>query len=194
MADRIKLARTVAIVLRAASLLSAGTSASAETFEERQACTGDAFQFCSSEIPNRDRVFSCFAASKDVISAACRSLRPMRRWTKHRRGSCRATRAPTNRRSIARRTEGGSHACPDLSILPHQHRTVSARHLSRHRLSIDAQLGAGEVGLQLALRRCAKTVGMHVALCRRELGKLSNPPRGALPENGALRDLPCLVR
>jgi hypothetical protein len=74
MADRIKVARTVAIVLRAASLLSAGTSASAETFEERQACTGDAFQFCSSEIPNRDRVFSCLVASKDVISAACRSV------------------------------------------------------------------------------------------------------------------------
>jgi hypothetical protein len=31
-------------------------------------------------------------------------------------------------------------------------------------------------------------------LCRRELGNLSNPPRSALPENGALRDLPCLVR
>ena len=72
MAARTKIARTIVIVLLAASVLSA--SASAETLEERQACIGDAFHFCSSVIPNRDQVFSCLMDNRDVISAACRSV------------------------------------------------------------------------------------------------------------------------
>lgn len=59
MAVKSKITRTVAIVLRAASLLNMSTSVGAETFDEREACIGDAFHFCSSAIPERDRVFSC---------------------------------------------------------------------------------------------------------------------------------------
>ena len=33
--------------------------AAAETPEQRQACTDDAFQFCSDAIPDRERVFAC---------------------------------------------------------------------------------------------------------------------------------------
>ncbi len=74
MAARTKIARTLVILLRAVWILSTTVSASAETLEEKQACIGDAFQFCSGAIPNRDRVFSCLVANKDVISAACHSV------------------------------------------------------------------------------------------------------------------------
>jgi hypothetical protein len=70
-AARTKIPRTLAVVLCAASVLSTSGSAGAETFEERQACIGDAFQFCSSAIPNRDQVFNCLMDNRDRISAAC---------------------------------------------------------------------------------------------------------------------------
>jgi len=69
-----KIARTLIIGLRAAWILATTVSASAETLEERQACIGDAFQFCSGAIPDRDRVFSCLVANADVISPACHSV------------------------------------------------------------------------------------------------------------------------
>jgi hypothetical protein len=46
--------------------------AAAETPEQRQACTDDAFQFCSDAIPDRERVFACLAAKRNVISPLCR--------------------------------------------------------------------------------------------------------------------------
>lgn len=52
------------------------TRAGAETEEGRQACTNDAFQFCSEFIPDRERVFRCLEARKPQISAACRSTMP----------------------------------------------------------------------------------------------------------------------
>ena len=74
MAVRTKNARTLAAVLRAALILGSTMSASAETLEEKHACVSDAFQFCSSAIPNRDRVFSCLVANEVVISLACHSI------------------------------------------------------------------------------------------------------------------------
>jgi hypothetical protein len=52
------------------------TEAGAETAEGRQACTNDAFQFCSEFIPDRERVFRCLEARKPQISAACRATMP----------------------------------------------------------------------------------------------------------------------
>ena len=74
MAVRTKITRTLVVVLRAAWILGTTVSASAETFEEKHACVSDAFQFCSSAIPNRDRVFGCLVANEAVISLACRSI------------------------------------------------------------------------------------------------------------------------
>jgi hypothetical protein len=54
--------------------LGASTVALAETQEEQQACSNDAFQFCQNFIPDRNRVFSCLAANKDRISVACRTV------------------------------------------------------------------------------------------------------------------------
>jgi hypothetical protein len=45
----------------------------AETAEEQQACTNDAFQFCQNAIPDRDRVFNCLMTNRSQISPACRS-------------------------------------------------------------------------------------------------------------------------
>jgi hypothetical protein len=75
MTPRTRFTRTVvALVLRAAWVLSASTAASGETLEERDACIGDAFQFCSSAIPDRGRVYGCLLDHKDVISAACHAV------------------------------------------------------------------------------------------------------------------------
>jgi hypothetical protein len=81
--DPIRLDRTMTTIRRAwrvslikhgvliAAAMLAGVAA-AETPEQRQACTDDAFQFCSDAIPDRERVFACLAAKRNVISPLCR--------------------------------------------------------------------------------------------------------------------------
>jgi hypothetical protein len=44
----------------------------AYTAEEQQACSGDAFRLCSSEIPDVDRVTACMIAKKSQLSPPCR--------------------------------------------------------------------------------------------------------------------------
>jgi hypothetical protein len=45
----------------------------AYTPEQEQACTGDAFRLCSSEIPNVDRVTACMIRNKSQLSPGCRA-------------------------------------------------------------------------------------------------------------------------
>jgi hypothetical protein len=45
----------------------------AYTPEQEQACTGDAFRLCSSEIPDISRVTACMVAKKSQLSLACRA-------------------------------------------------------------------------------------------------------------------------
>jgi hypothetical protein len=42
------------------------------TADEQQACTGDAFRLCSSDIPDVDRVTACMIRNKSQLSPACR--------------------------------------------------------------------------------------------------------------------------
>jgi hypothetical protein len=49
------------------------SSGQAYTPEQEQACTGDAFRLCSSEIPDISRVTACMVAKKSQLSPACRS-------------------------------------------------------------------------------------------------------------------------
>ena len=42
------------------------------TPEQEQACTGDAFRLCSSEIPDISRVTACMVAKKSQLSPPCR--------------------------------------------------------------------------------------------------------------------------
>jgi hypothetical protein len=44
----------------------------AYTPEQQQACTNDAFQFCSAEIPDVDRVTLCMIRNKAQLSPGCR--------------------------------------------------------------------------------------------------------------------------
>lgn len=46
----------------------------AATADEEQACTNDAFQFCQSFIPDRERVFNCLVTNREQISAACHTV------------------------------------------------------------------------------------------------------------------------
>ena len=43
------------------------------TPEQEQACTGDAFRLCSSEIPDISRVTACMVAKKSQLSPPCQS-------------------------------------------------------------------------------------------------------------------------
>jgi len=62
------------VLLGTACVLSATPVAFAETREEQKACIRDAFQFCLSAIPDRDRVFACLMENRSLISAACRAV------------------------------------------------------------------------------------------------------------------------
>jgi hypothetical protein len=44
----------------------------AYTPEQQQACTGDAFRLCSSEIPDVDRITACMIRNKTQLSPECR--------------------------------------------------------------------------------------------------------------------------
>jgi hypothetical protein len=48
------------------------TAGQAYTPDEEQACTGDAFRLCSSEIPDVDRVTACMVLKKAQLSPGCR--------------------------------------------------------------------------------------------------------------------------
>jgi hypothetical protein len=43
------------------------------TPEQEQACTGDAFRLCSSDIPDISRVTACMVRNKSQLSPACRA-------------------------------------------------------------------------------------------------------------------------
>jgi hypothetical protein len=48
--------------------------ATAQTQEEQDACTNDAFTVCGEFIPDRDRVAACLAHNISKISIACRTV------------------------------------------------------------------------------------------------------------------------
>jgi hypothetical protein len=84
----------LAAALAAAMWSSAGQ---AYTPEQEQACTGDAFRLCSSEIPDVARVTACMAAKKSQLSPGCRA-----QFRADPEPSV-ATGAPTNIRPVARK-------------------------------------------------------------------------------------------
>src|SRR6202140_4682605 len=50
------------------------TPSQAHNPEEEQACSGDAFRLCSSEIPDVDRVTVCMVRNKSQLSPGCRAF------------------------------------------------------------------------------------------------------------------------
>lgn len=65
--------RIVAIAALGAVLICPGVGR-AYTPEQEQACTGDAFRLCSSEIPDIDRITACMITNKAQLSPGCRAL------------------------------------------------------------------------------------------------------------------------
>ena len=61
--------------LLATALALSISPAVAQTYtpEQEQACTGDAFRLCSSEIPDVGRVTACMVAKKSQLSPPCRA-------------------------------------------------------------------------------------------------------------------------
>jgi hypothetical protein len=62
--------------LVAFAILASATTlrASAETTEERQACTPDAQNLCADEIPDRERVYGCLVRKVNQLSPACKKI------------------------------------------------------------------------------------------------------------------------
>jgi hypothetical protein len=67
--------RQATLVLAVAMISSLYASQSfAYTAEQQQMCTGDAFKFCSSAIPNISAVTACMYKHKSELSAGCRAV------------------------------------------------------------------------------------------------------------------------
>jgi hypothetical protein len=67
-------ARNFQFLLATALSVSVGPAAGQTyTPEQEQACTGDAFRLCSSEIPDVGRVTACMVAKQDQLSPPCRA-------------------------------------------------------------------------------------------------------------------------
>jgi len=85
------------LMLATALSVSMSTAGHAYTPEQEQACTGDAFRLCSSEIPDVQRVTACMVAKKSQLSPGCRAqFRPDPEPSE-------AVAAPTNIRPVARK-------------------------------------------------------------------------------------------
>jgi len=50
------------------------TASQAFSSEAQQMCTGDAFKFCSSEIPNVQRITACMMQHRASLSVGCRTV------------------------------------------------------------------------------------------------------------------------
>ena len=75
MTTRSNTVRTIGFVLAfATSLVSLSTASHAYTAEQQSLCMGDAFKFCSSEIPNISKITTCMQLHKAELSDGCKSV------------------------------------------------------------------------------------------------------------------------
>jgi hypothetical protein len=67
--------RQATLVLAVAAISSLYASQSfAYTAEQERMCTGDAFKFCSSEIPNIPKITACMFKHRAELSSGCRAV------------------------------------------------------------------------------------------------------------------------
>lgn len=96
------------------------TAGRAYTPEQQQACTGDAFRLCSSDIPDVERVTACMIRNKSQLSPPCRAqFRPgpePAEYTDRRVGRPTVIRPTASRKSPHK---------------PHKHRATSAKRAKR---------------------------------------------------------------
>ena len=75
MTTRTNTVRTIGFTLALiTSVISMSTASHAYTAEEERLCMSDAFKFCSSEIPNIDKVTICMQKNKAQLSPGCKSV------------------------------------------------------------------------------------------------------------------------
>jgi hypothetical protein len=63
----------IGTALVATVLANASAAFAAGTPEQRSACMGDAFKFCSAEIPNIPKITACMKANYSKLSPACKA-------------------------------------------------------------------------------------------------------------------------
>jgi len=56
-----------------ATLLASSSAFAEPTADQRAACMGDAFRYCSAEIPNVARITSCIRANFSKLTPACKT-------------------------------------------------------------------------------------------------------------------------
>jgi hypothetical protein len=69
-----KFRRTGLLLAVAVSLSMLSGPSFAYTAEAQQMCTGDAFKFCSSEIPNIPAITACMYKHRSELSTGCRAV------------------------------------------------------------------------------------------------------------------------
>jgi hypothetical protein len=58
-----------------ATLVASSSAALAQgTSEQRSACMGDAFRYCSAEIPNISRITACMKTNFSKLTPACKAV------------------------------------------------------------------------------------------------------------------------
>jgi hypothetical protein len=60
-------------ILLLAAAFNAGPVSAQETAEQRSACMGDAFRFCSQDIPNVSRIEACLLQNRERLRPACQA-------------------------------------------------------------------------------------------------------------------------
>ena len=63
----------IGIAVLATVLVTSSAGFAQGTPEQRSACMGDAFKFCSSEIPNIPKITSCMKANYSKLSPGCKA-------------------------------------------------------------------------------------------------------------------------
>jgi len=66
--------RTAGLAAVIATLLASSSAFAEGTAEQRAACVGDAFRYCSSEIPNIAKITSCMRANFFKLVPGCRTV------------------------------------------------------------------------------------------------------------------------
>ncbi|WP_224016839.1 hypothetical protein [Paraburkholderia tropica] len=52
----------------------AGSGQAASQDEQEHACRGDAFHFCASDIPNKEKITACMKQHYDELSPPCKAM------------------------------------------------------------------------------------------------------------------------
>lgn len=64
----------LALMLLAATAMSASAQSGSSEIQQRQACMGDAMRLCAAYVPDRAKITDCMASQHDQLSPQCRAV------------------------------------------------------------------------------------------------------------------------